>query len=102
MVAGDFDTAQAKKWVEKYFGEIKRGAPVEPLAEHERPLNVVLFGQVELAERYKPGYVRKGVRARITAIMLLGNMAMSAYVLLQLARLRADEPIENLLLRRKA
>lgn len=36
------------------------------------------------------------------AIMLLGNMAMSAYVLLQLARLRADEPIENLLLRRKA
>ena len=36
------------------------------------------------------------------AIMLLGNMAMSAYVLLQLARLRADEPAEAILLRRRA
>jgi zinc protease len=32
-VAGDFDTAQAKKWVEKYFGEIKRGEDVAPLAK---------------------------------------------------------------------
>lgn len=31
VVAGDFDTAQAKKWVEKYFGEIKRGADVQNL-----------------------------------------------------------------------
>jgi zinc protease len=32
VVAGDFDTVQAKKWVEKYFGEIKRGAeaPMQP------------------------------------------------------------------------
>lgn len=27
-VAGDFDPVQAKKWVEKYFGEIKRGEDV--------------------------------------------------------------------------
>ncbi len=27
-IAGDFDTKQAKKWVEKYFGEIKRGADI--------------------------------------------------------------------------
>jgi zinc protease len=27
-VSGDFDTAAAKKWVEKYFGDIPRGAPV--------------------------------------------------------------------------
>ena len=32
-VAGDFDAAQAKKWVEKYFGEIKRGQEVAPLAK---------------------------------------------------------------------
>ena len=32
-LAGDFDTAQAKKWVEKYFGEIKRGEPIQPLAK---------------------------------------------------------------------
>ncbi len=31
VVAGDFDTAQARKWVEKYFSEIKRGEEVEPL-----------------------------------------------------------------------
>ena len=30
-VAGDFDTVQAKKWVEKYFSEIKRGADVRPM-----------------------------------------------------------------------
>lgn len=30
-IAGDFDTAQAKKWVEKYFSEIKRGEDVKPL-----------------------------------------------------------------------
>lgn len=34
------------------------------------------------------------------AIMLLGNMAMSAYVLLQLARLREDEPAAEILARR--
>ncbi len=28
-VAGDFDPVQAKKWVEKYFGEIKRGGDVK-------------------------------------------------------------------------
>ena len=27
-IAGDFDTNQAKKWVEKYFGEIKRGVDI--------------------------------------------------------------------------
>lgn len=30
-IAGDFDTKQAKAWVEKYFGEIKRGEEVQPL-----------------------------------------------------------------------
>ncbi len=29
VVAGDFDTVQAKKWVEKYFSEIKNGQPIE-------------------------------------------------------------------------
>ncbi|HEY0461356.1 MAG TPA: pitrilysin family protein [Pyrinomonadaceae bacterium] len=38
-VAGDFDTAQAKKWVEKYFGEIKRGAEaIEPV--QKRPCTI--------------------------------------------------------------
>lgn len=34
-VAGDFDTVQAKKWVEKYFGEIKRGEEATP--QKKRP-----------------------------------------------------------------
>jgi hypothetical protein len=34
------------------------------------------------------------------AIMLLGNMAMSAYVLLQLLRLRPDQPLSDVLLPR--
>ncbi|MFN3790897.1 M16 family metallopeptidase [Massilia sp.] len=33
VIAGDFDPAQARKWVEKYFSEIKRGAPVEAMAK---------------------------------------------------------------------
>jgi zinc protease len=38
VIAGDFDTAQARKWVEKYFGEIKRGGEIEPLKK--RPCSI--------------------------------------------------------------
>lgn len=38
VVAGDFDKDQTKEWIEKYFGEIKPSAPVEPL----RPMPVTL------------------------------------------------------------
>lgn len=37
-VAGDFDTAQAKQWVEKYFGEIARGPKIESL--EKRPVTL--------------------------------------------------------------
>ncbi len=33
VIAGDFDTVQARKWVEKYFSEIKRGADIEKLVK---------------------------------------------------------------------
>ena len=33
VVAGDFDVAQARKWVEKYFSEIKKGEAIPPLAK---------------------------------------------------------------------
>ncbi|TJY36321.1 M16 family metallopeptidase [Pontimicrobium aquaticum] len=32
-IAGDFDTAQAKQWVEKYFNEIKRGEDIPKIAK---------------------------------------------------------------------
>jgi zinc protease len=35
IVAGDFDPVQAKKWVEKYFSEIKRGQDIPP--QQKRP-----------------------------------------------------------------
>lgn len=38
VIAGDFDKDQTKEWVEKYFGEIKSSAPVNPL----KPMPVTL------------------------------------------------------------
>ena len=32
-IAGDFDTAQAKQWVKKYFNEIKRGEDIPKMAK---------------------------------------------------------------------
>jgi hypothetical protein len=43
-----------------------------------------------------------GRTAWFVAIMLLGNMAMAAYVLRELARLDDDEPVSAMLLRRAA
>ncbi len=48
-------------------------------------------------------YKEAGAASRIgwfVAIMLLGNMAMAVYVLRELSRLRDDEPLQALLLRR--
>jgi hypothetical protein len=39
--------------------------------------------------------------AWFVAIMLLGNMAMASYVLLQLARLRPEQPASDILLARR-
>ena len=33
VLAGDFDPVQARKWVEKYFSEIKRGDTIKPMAK---------------------------------------------------------------------
>ncbi len=33
VLAGDFDPVQARKWVEKYFGEIKRGEAIKPMVK---------------------------------------------------------------------
>ena len=39
VIAGDFEPAQAKKWVEKYFGEIKRGEEIKPLTKRSGLVN---------------------------------------------------------------
>jgi len=38
VIAGDFDPVQARAWVEKYFGEIPRGAEAERAAPRPAPL----------------------------------------------------------------
>ncbi|MES2317341.1 MAG: pitrilysin family protein [Pseudomonadota bacterium] len=42
VLAGDFDPAQARKWVEKYFSEIKRGEPIKPLAKRAGAIKQVV------------------------------------------------------------
>ena len=51
VVAGDFDPVQAKKWVEKYFSEIKRGEEIAPLAKRPGVVNetVKLFHEDNFA-----------------------------------------------------
>ena len=55
-IVGDFDPGQAKQWVEKYFGPLKRGAPVPkisavtPSITSER--RAVIHDQVELPRVY--------------------------------------------------
>ena len=49
-------------------------------------------------------YKERTAAARVVwfiLIMALGNMAMSAYMLLQLSKLRSGQPLESLLLRAK-
>ncbi|MBB1138280.1 pitrilysin family protein [Myroides sp. WP-1] len=38
VVAGDFETAQAKKWIQQYFGSIEKGTPVTRTAIQEDPI----------------------------------------------------------------
>jgi zinc protease len=55
-IVGDFDPAQAKQLVEKYFGPLKRGAPVPKIAAVTPPLTserrLVVHDQVELPRVY--------------------------------------------------
>jgi zinc protease len=55
-IVGDFDPAQAKQFVEKYFGPLKRGAPVPKITAVTPPITserrVVIHDQVELPRVY--------------------------------------------------
>ncbi|MES2893334.1 MAG: pitrilysin family protein [Bacteroidota bacterium] len=52
VVAGDFDKAQARKWVEKYFSEIKKGPAVEPMVKKPGvvPATIKLFHEDNFAK----------------------------------------------------
>jgi zinc protease len=55
-IVGDFDPAQAKQLVEKYFGPLKRGAPVPKITAVTPPITAerrtVIHDQVELPRVY--------------------------------------------------
>ena len=74
---------------------------------HKRPLQLLFgFNSVSLTAFYawvSWKETRAGPRvAWFAAIMLLGNIAMSAYVLRQLARLAPSDPMSTLLPARNA
>jgi len=56
-IVGDFDPANAKKLVDKYFGPLKRGAPVPKIAAVTPPITserrAVIHDQVELPRVYE-------------------------------------------------
>jgi zinc protease len=77
-IVGDFDPAQAKEWVEKYFGPLKRGAPVPKITAVTPPITAerraVIHDQVELPRVYmawltspifKPGDAQADLAAEI-------------------------------------
>lgn len=42
VVAGQFDSAQAKEWIKKYFGSIPKGAPVQRQKFEEAPITTTI------------------------------------------------------------
>ncbi|HXC32847.1 MAG TPA: pitrilysin family protein [Verrucomicrobiae bacterium] len=55
-IVGDFDPVQTKQWVEKYFGPLRRGAPVPKITAVTPPITAerraVIHDQVELPRVY--------------------------------------------------
>lgn len=47
VVAGDFDPAQAKRWIEQYFGPIPKGTPVKRETFNEAPITQTIKATYE-------------------------------------------------------
>ncbi|THF48783.1 insulinase family protein [Flavobacterium supellecticarium] len=47
VVAGDFDSAQAKEWVQKYFGPIQKGTPITREKFEEAPITQTIHATYE-------------------------------------------------------
>lgn len=82
IISGDFNEAQAKKWVEKYFGKIPAGAAVKRPDPAKPSLDQVIRTVVEdpLAPSPRRYMVWHGVRAYAAdepALDILGNILSS-------------------------
>ncbi|MCL5288001.1 MAG: insulinase family protein [Acidobacteria bacterium] len=87
-IVGDFDTIATKKLVEKYFGSIKRGAPVPPIKATTPPITserrAVVTDRVELPRVYMawftpPIYKPGDADADIAAEVLGGGKSGRLY-----------------------
>jgi predicted Zn-dependent peptidase len=58
VVAGQFDNAQAKEWIQKYFGPIKKGTPVVKSKFEEAPITQAINASWEDPNIQKPMYVQ--------------------------------------------
>jgi predicted Zn-dependent peptidase len=57
VVAGNFETAEATKWINKYFSPVKKGPAVEKIAITEEPISTTLHATFEDANIQIPGIV---------------------------------------------
>ena len=87
-IVGDFDPTQAKQLVEKYFGPLKRGAPVPKVSAVTPPITserrAVIHDQVELPRVYMawltPPFFKPGdAEADLTANILGGGRSSRLY-----------------------
>lgn len=106
VVAGDFDPVQAKKWVEKYFNEIKRGEDTPPMAKRPGAVKetVKLYHEDNFAslpemtrtwptvERYHPDSYPLAVLAQYLSE---GKKAPFYQVLVEGKKLTADVGMSN-------
>jgi zinc protease len=106
VVAGDFDPIQGKKWVEKYFSEIKRGEDTPPMAKRPGTIKetVKLYHEDNFAslpemtrtwptvERYHPDSYPLAVLAQYLSE---GKKAPFYQVLVEGKKLTADVGMSN-------
>ena len=87
-IVGDFDPANAKKLVEKYFGPLKRGAPVPKIAAVTPPITAerraIVHDQVELPRVYEawltsPIFKRGDALADLSSDILGGGKSSRLY-----------------------
>lgn len=57
VVAGNFETAEATKWINKYFSPVKKGLDVEKIAITEEPITKTIHATFEDANIQIPGIV---------------------------------------------
>ena len=107
-VAGDFDTVQAKKWVEKYFAEIKRGEEAAPQTKRSGSVaqtvklyhedNYARLPELTLAwpavEQYHPDMYALQV---LTQYLANGKKAPLYQVLVEERKLTSDVEMYNFL-----